>query len=272
MLTATILLTTIGLHLYINMEQVFNNDVVSVIIPVYNAEKYLETTLLSVVNQSYNNWELVLVDDCSTDSSPEIISKYCAQSKNINYHRLEHNQGAAVARNTALNIAKGRYIAFLDSDDIWEPQKLEYQMSYMLETNAFASCTASDTINDEGQPLGKIRHVNPQIDYKFLLHNTMVSTSTVIVDRNKAGKFQMPLLRSGQDYATWLMLMRNGNVFNGIDKVLTHYRISKKSLSSNKLDSMRQIFQIQTRFEGLGKISALYNTFCFAVNALKKRM
>ena len=254
------------------MTEEFSNSIVSVIMPVYNAAKYLETSLLSIVNQSFNNWEIVLVDDCSTDKSPEIIAKFQSQYPNIIYHRLEQNQGAAVARNTALNIAKGRFVAFLDSDDIWESQKLESQMAFMIETQAFASCTASDTIDNDGKLLGKIRNVIDVIDYKFLLHNTMVSTSTVMVDRNKAGKFQMPLLRSGQDYATWLMLMRNGNVFRGINQVLTHYRISKKSLSSNKLDSLRQIYQIQTQFENIGKISALINTGCFAFNALKKRI
>ena len=254
------------------MSEEFSNNMVSVIMPVYNAAKYLETSLLSIVNQTYKDWELVLVDDCSSDSSPDIIAKFKSQHPNIIYHRLDQNQGAAVARNTALNIAKGRYVAFLDSDDIWESQKLECQMAFMLETNAFASCTASDTIDDDGNSLGKVRNVIDVIDYKFLLHNTMVSTSTVIVDRNKSGRFQMPLMRSGQDYATWLMLMRNGNVFRGINQVLTHYRVSKKSLSSNKLDSLLQIYQIQTQFENIGRISALVNTGCFAFNALKKRI
>ncbi|MBR6179023.1 MAG: glycosyltransferase family 2 protein [Bacteroidales bacterium] len=254
------------------MLEEFSNNTVSVVMPVYNAAKYLETSLLSIINQTFKDWELVLVDDCSTDSSPKIISKFQSQHPNIIYHRLDQNQGAAVARNTALNIAKGRFVAFLDSDDIWEPQKLECQMAFMLETDAFASCTASDTIDDNGNPLGKIRNVNDTIDYKFLLHNTMISTSTVIVDREKAGRFKMPLMRSGQDYATWLMLMRPGNIFRGINQVLTHYRVSKKSLSSNKLDSLRQIYQIQTQFESIGRLSALINTCCFAFNALKKRV
>lgn len=254
------------------MVEDFNNDLVSVIIPVYNAEKYLEDTLLSVVNQTYKKWELVLADDCSTDSSPDIISNFSANYPNIVYHRLPKNQGAAVARNSALDIAQGRFIAFLDSDDIWDQHKLERQMAFMAESDAFASCTASDVIDDDGLPLGKIRHVADTINYKFLLHNTMISTSTVIVDRLKTGRFQMPLLRSGQDYATWLMLMRDGSKFRGLDQVLTHYRISKKSLSSNKLDSLRQIYQIQTQFENIDKLSAIINTGCFAFNALKKRL
>lgn len=254
------------------MVEDFNNDLVSVIIPVYNAEKYLEDTLLSVVNQTYKKWELVLADDCSSDSSPDIIAKFSSKYPNIVYHRLPKNQGAAVARNSALDIARGRFIAFLDSDDIWDQHKLERQMAFMAETDAFASCTASDVIDDDGLPLGKIRHVVNTIDYKFLLHNTMISTSTVIVDRQKTSRFQMPLLRSGQDYATWLMLMRDGSKFRGLDQVLTHYRISKKSLSSNKLDSLRQIYQIQTQFENIGKLSAIINTGCFAFNALKKRL
>lgn len=248
----------------------YNNNTVSVIIPVYNVSRYIACTLDSILKQSYKDVEIVLVDDCSTDNSEEIIKKYVSVHLNVVYLKLKKNQGAAVARNTALSVAKGRYVAFLDSDDMWCDGKLEKQLAFMEERDAAFSCTAMDTVDAYGNPLGSVRQVREKIDYDFLLHNTMIATSTVIVDRNKIGNFQMPLRRGGQDYATWLMLMRDGIICHGLNEVLSHYRVLSDSLSSNKWKSIKQVWQIQTRDEGISKISALVNVCCFIANAFVK--
>lgn len=248
----------------------YNNKTVSVIIPVYNVSKYIRYTIESILNQSYKDVEVVLVDDCSTDNSAEIIAEYTSTHLNIVYLKLERNQGAAVARNKALSIAKGRYVAFLDSDDVWCEGKLEKQLALMNEKDAAISCTAMDTIDEYGKFLGSVRMVREMIDYNFLLHNTMIATSTVVVDRNKTGNFQMPLRRGGQDYATWLMLMRNGTICHGLNEVLSHYRVLPNSLSSNKWKSVKQVWQIQTIDEGINKISASINVCYFIVNAFVK--
>lgn len=248
----------------------YSNNIVSVIIPVYNVAKYIAHTIESILKQSYKDVEIVLVDDCSTDNSAEIIAKYVSSHSNVLYHKLERNQGAAVARNKALSIAKGRYVAFLDSDDEWCEGKLEKQLAFMNEKEAAISCTAMDTIDDCGKSLGSVRRVREKIDYNFLLHNTMIATSTVIVDRNKTGNFQMPLRRGGQDYATWLMLMRNGTICYGLDEVLSRYRVLSNSLSSNKWKSIKQVWQIQTEDEGINKVSASINVCCFVANAFIK--
>ena len=248
----------------------YNNKTVSVIIPVYNVSKYIRYTIESILNQSYKDVEVVLVDDCSTDNSAEIIAEYTSTHLNIVYLKLERNQGAAVARNKALSIAKGRYVAFLDSDDVWCEGKLEKQLALMNEKDAAISCTAMDTIDECGKFLGSVRMVREMIDYNFLLHNTMIATSTVVVDRNKTGNFQMPLRRGGQDYATWLMLMRNGTICHGLNEVLSHYRVLPNSLSSNKWKSVKQVWQIQTIDEGINKISASINVCYFIVNAFVK--
>ena len=248
----------------------YSNNTVSVIIPVYNVGKYIPHTIESILKQSYKDVEIVLVDDCSTDNSAEIIAEYASSHSNVIYHKLENNQGAAVARNKALSIAKGRYVAFLDSDDEWCEGKLEKQLAFMNKKEAAISCTAMDTIDECGKPLGSVRNVREKIDYKFLLHNTMIATSTVIVDRKKTGIFQMPLRRGGQDYATWLMLMRNGTVCYGLNDVLSHYRVLSNSLSSNKWKSIKQVWQIQTEDEGIGRMSALVNVCCFVANAFFK--
>lgn len=248
----------------------YNNETVSVITPVYNVAKVIERTLDSILMQDYKDLEIVLVDDCSKDNSAEIIKRYKKLYPNIVYHKQEKNGGAAVARNTALNIAKGRYVAFLDSDDQWCKGKISKQLAFMKEKDAAISCTAMDCIDEEDKPLNSVRNVREKISYKFLLHNTMIATSTVLVDRNKTGDFQMPLRRGGQDYATWLMLMRNGTICYGLNEVLSHYRVMSNSLSSNKWKSIRQVWEIQTQDEGINKVSAAINVCFFIANAFVK--
>ena len=137
----------------------YNNETVSVITPVYNVAGVIGKTLDSMLSQSYKDLEIVLVDDCSKDNSAEIIAGYVQKYPNIIYHKQEINQGAAVARNTALNIASGRYVAFLDSDDQWCDGKLAKQLAFMKEHDAAITCTALDTIDEEDKPLGSVRNV-----------------------------------------------------------------------------------------------------------------
>ena len=248
----------------------YNNETVSVITPVYNVAKVIEKTLNSILMQDYKNLEIVLVDDCSKDNSAEIIKRYLDKYPNIVYHKQVKNGGAAVARNTALNIAKGRYVAFLDSDDLWCDGKISKQLSFMKENDAAISCTAMDCIDEEDNSLNSVREVHKIISYKFLLHNTMIATSTVMIDRNKTGNFQMPLRRGGQDYATWLMLMRNGTICYGLNEVLSHYRVMNNSLSSNKWKSIRQVWEIQTQDEKINKMAAAINVCFFIVNGFIK--
>ena len=248
----------------------YNNDIVSVITPVYNVERFIDKTLNSILKQSYKNIEIVLIDDCSTDNSAKIIKKFTDKYPNIIYHKLDKNQGAAVARNTALSLAKGRYVAFLDSDDMWCESKVENQLSFMKQNDAAITCTAMDCIDEDDKPLNSVRKVRKRINHKFLLRNTMIATSTVIVDRNKTGDFQMPLRRGGQDYATWLMLMRNGTICYGLNEVLSHYRLTKKSLSYNKWKSIKQVWQIQTQDENICIVMAALNVCCFIITSFIK--
>lgn len=252
------------------MQEIYNNKTVSVITPVYNAERFIEKTVESAATQTYRDIEIVLVDDCSKDKSAEIISALQEKYQNIIYHKQDTNQGAAVARNTALKLAKGRYVAFLDSDDLWLPEKTERQLSLMQEKNCPFSYAAIDFMDEAGNIVKGKRSLQETCDYHYLLRNTIIATSTVIIDRNIMGDFQMPLRRGGQDYATWLMLLRGGTIARGINEVLSHYRISSNSLSSNKWKSIEQVWQIQTRDEGIGKAQVLWNECCFVWNALKK--
>lgn len=246
------------------------DGLVSVIIPVYNAEKYLERTLNSIYGQTYANFEIILVDDRSTDGSADLISKHREAHPEIVYHLQETNMGAAVARNTALNLAKGRYVAFIDSDDVWKPEKTRRQIELMNENSAAFSFTAIEMIDDEDKLVKKKRKVKKKVNYRFLLHNTMIPTSSVLIDRSIIGNFQMPLRRSGQDYATWLKLLRDGTVAYGINDALVQYRVGHKSLSSNKFKSIKQVWEIQTKDEHINKFCAFFNVLAFTFNALKK--
>lgn len=248
----------------------YGNNLISVIIPVYNAEKFLEETLNSVYAQTVGSFEIILVDDCSKDCSAEIIARHKERHAEIVYHLQEKNMGAAVARNTALSIAKGRYVAFLDSDDIWQPEKTEKQLRLMEQTGAAFAFTAIEMINENGELIKKKRKIKEKVGYKFLLHNTVIPTSSVIIDRNKTGEFRMPLRRSGQDYATWLQLLRNGTIAYGVNEALVRYRVSSNSLSSNKFKSIKQVWDIQTKDEKINKFSAFFNVIGFGLNALKK--
>ena len=247
----------------------YDNNLVSVIIPVYNSERYIERTINSVLNQTYKYIEIMVVDDCSTDKSAKIVHELQQNNNKIIYTKFKINQGVAVARNTALSLAKGRYVAFLDSDDIWYQKKIEQQLILMHDKHASFSYTAIEMINDNDAIIKAKRTVKEKVDYDLLLHNTMIATSSVVIDRGILGDFKMPLLRSGQDYATWLILLKKCKYAYGINETLVQYRVRNDSLSSKKLKSIQQVWTIQ-RNMGINVILVAINVCFFVYNALKK--
>lgn len=248
----------------------YKEGLVSVVIPVYNAEKYLDKTLRSVLRQTYKNIEVILVDDNSEDGSSEIIKHYQTACQNIIYCLQQKNMGAGYARNKALEMAKGQYIAFLDSDDEWMPDKLERQIDLMREKESPFCYAAIEMIDKDDNIIKPRRNVRENLGYKFLLSNTMIATSSVVIDRKVIGDFRMHLRRGGQDYATWLMLLRDGTLACGINEVLVKYRVREESLSSGKFKSIRQIWEIQTQDEGIGKFSVAWHIIQWCWNSIKK--
>lgn len=248
----------------------YQQGLVSIITPVYQSERFIERTILSVLAQSYQNWEMILIDDCSHDKSAEIIQKFVEKDKRIKYLRLGTNSGAAVARNKAIEMAQGEYLAFLDSDDLWEPSKLEKQLEFMKEKNSNFSFTRIKIIDSNNNTIKETIPIPLKVDYNYLLKRTVIATSTVIINRHNITNFSMPLRRGGQDYATWLQLLRNIDYAYGLNECLTLYRVSSHSLSSNKFSSIRQVYEIQTEDEHISRIKAIYNTFFFCVYAFKK--
>ena len=254
-----------------NMEK----ELVSIIVPVYNVEKYIVETMNCVRNQTYQGWELLLVEDCGKDESVTIIEKYIkdTRDKRICLIRQPSNMGAARARNRGLKEAKGRYIAYLDADDLWEISKLERELAFMEETNAAFAFTGYEFADEAGVGLGKVVHVPKQLTYKEALKNTTIFTTTVMFDTTRIDKdlLEMPVIKS-EDTALWWKILRNGYVAYGLDENLVKYRRGGKSLSSNKLEAVRRIWNLYRRAEGMSVISSAWN-FCFwAVRAVKRRV
>ena len=252
------------------MDRQYVEGRVSVITPVYNVERYIDKTLESVFAQTYKDIEIVLVDDCSKDKSAQIIAKYKETHPEIVYFLQPKNMGAGAARNKALELASGQYVAFLDGDDFWLPEKTEKQIKLMREKKSPLSYAAIEMMDEEGNTTKGKRSLRESCDYQYLLHNTIIATSSVIVDRTVLGDFRMPLRRGGQDYATWLSLLRGGAVACGINETLVRYRVGCNSLSSNKFKSIKQVWEIQTQDEKINKVSAAFHVFCFCMNAAKK--
>ena len=249
-------------------------ELVSIITPVYNCENYIRETVDSVRNQTYKNWEMLLVDDCTPDRSAEIAKAYAEIDDRIKYIKLKENSGAAVARNTGLANAKGRYIAYLDADDIWHPDKLEKQIEFMNKNGYGFTCCDYEVITDDGQSLNKFVSMPETISYDGLLRNTIIQTVGVIVDTKIVDKkyLEMPLVRRGQDMGTWLQILKNGYEFHGQNEVLAKYRRVKNSLSSNKLKAMKRTWNLYRKVE---KLSIVRSAWCFvgyAYHAAQKRV
>lgn len=245
---------------------------VSIVTPVYNSEKLISETIESVLNQTYSDFEMVIVDDCSTDNSKEVIKKHSNIDKRIKYHRLKENSGAAVARNKGIELSIGRYICFLDSDDLWTKTKLEEQLNFMKEKNIAFSFTSYSLIDEKGNSLNKIIKIPSQIDYEGLLKNTIIGCLTVMVDRKKVGDFRMPLVRAGQDTATWLSILKKGYIAYGLQKPLAKYRIIKGSISANKIKALKRTWNTYRNLEGLSLPKSIYVFIFYMFNAIKKRI
>ena len=249
------------------------DNMVSIIIPVYKVENYVARTIQSILNQTYSNWELLLVDDCSPDASAVVISEYTKKDNRIKYFKQAYNQGAAAARNRGLLEAKGQYVAFLDADDMWDEKKLESQLQLMKEKNCGFSYCALRMVDVNDKVIKQIIPVPSIVTYKTLLKRTVIATSTVVVDRKIAGEFKIPRIDKvlgGEDYEAWLMLLKRMEYAVGIQQPMFSYRDTPNSLSSNKVKGLKKVYVIQRRFEKIGVIQAAYNTFCFGVYAFKK--
>ena len=247
------------------------DDLISIIIPVYNAEKFLDETINTVLNQTYKNFELILVNDGSKDKSVDVIKKH--NDKRIKLIDNKNNKGAALSRNDGIRKAKGRYICFLDADDLWNKEKLEKQISFMKEKECAFSFTGYEFANENGIPKGKKVFIPKKLNYKSALKNTTISTITVMIDTKKMDKdlIYMNNVKS-EDTATWWNILKNGYEAFGLNEILSFYRRSDGTLSSNKIEAIRRIWNLYRNVFKLGFFYSLYNFVFYAINAVKRRI
>lgn len=250
---------------------------ISIVIPVYNAARYITQTLACVFDQTHSDWELILVDDCSTDDSVNVIKAFIDERNGNDRTRLivldeETGGTAAKARNAGIAAAKGRYIAFLDADDLWDKDKLHLQRTFMEMKQAAFTFTSYEFGDEQAAGTGKIVRAPKELTYDKALSRTVIFTSTVMLDKEMipAQLLTMPDIES-EDTAMWWQLLRNGIHAYGLDRVLTVYRRPAKSLSSNKWTAVKRIWGLY-RHEGLSFPKAVCSFFGWAVRATLRRI
>lgn len=244
-----------------------NKNLVSIVTATFNSSNELSATYRSVLKQSYQNWEWIITDDCSTDSTLELLNTIKMQDERIKILKNDINAGAAVSRNSSLTHAKGDFVAFIDSDDLWIPDKLEKQIRFMEENDIDFSFTAYELIDEKGESLGQQvdTHLNSFITYEEMLKKkATLGCSTVMLRRSAFDDITMPLLRTGQDYATWLKLLKTGKNAYPLTDVLTQYRILPNSISRNKIKKAKRQWQIYREIE---KLSLYRSAVCFCFYA-----
>lgn len=249
----------------------FEDKLVSVILPAYRRASLVPRAARSVLEQSYSFTELIVVDDGSDDGTADAAKAVAANDDRMKVIRLPSNKGVRYARNVAMEAARGQFVAFLDSDDFWLPEKLAIQMDALATSGAILSFTGFRRTRSDNNNIGAQVRVPERVSYPQLLRTNVIATSSVLIDRAKTGAFQMADA-SHDDYATWLQLLRPGGWAIGIDQDLMRYEISAKSLSSNKLVSAVQTWEIYRNNESMGLLSASLAFANYAASGLVKHI
>lgn len=251
-----------------------DDNLVSIVMPFFNASKTVSRSIKSVIEQSYENWELLVVNDYSkpeqTNYLKDIIKTF--NDERIRLIELDVNVGAAEARNVAISTSKGRYLAFLDSDDFWSKEKLKKQLTFMKEKNSAFTFSAYNVISEDGEDiLGRIS-VPSKITYSQYLGNTIIGCLTVILDVSKLGKVTMPNLRSSHDMALWADILKRIDFADGLNEELSTYRLVKSSNTANKLKASKEVWQVYRNYLKLNVFLSSYYFIQYAFNAVKKRV
>ncbi len=246
-----------------------NDNLVSIITPLYNSEEFVRETIESVLKQSYQNWEMIIVDDSSSDNGPAIVKEYSKLDPRVKLIRLEDNSGPAIARNAAIEESRGRYIAFLDSDDLWKEDKLEKQIEFMQENDIAFSFSSYQKMDEAGTKEGIIK-VPKEVSYSQLLNTNIIGCLTAIYDTKELGKVYMPNIKKRQDYALWLKILKRDIVAYGFQEPLAYYRVRNNSVSSNKLKAAGYQWRIYREIEELNIVKSLYYFIRYAYYGFRK--
>lgn len=235
-----------------------DESMVSVITPMYNSYRFIRDTIESVINQTYENWEMIIVDDSSSDGSIQVVEDYSKVDERIRLFVNEVNLGAAVTRNKAIKLSKGKYIAFLDADDLWLPNKLDKQIAFMKVNGYSFSFTGYSLIDEKGGVIEKNNIMPSEVNYFKTITNNKIGCLTVIFDKTNFEDYMMPNIRKRQDLGLWLKLLRQCEIAYCIQENLALYRIRKGSISSNKLKLVKYHWELYRKIEKHSIVKSLY--------------
>ena len=256
--------TVLNLNLAVNLQFEVDYGLVSIIMPNYNSEKFIKDSVKSVISQTYKNWELIIVDDCSTDSSLNLLEELC--DDRIRIFRNKVNSGAAASRNQAIELAQGRWIAFLDSDDLWSEDKLIRHIRFMLDSNSAFSFTHYAVLDSNNYMVTEFAPSNDLYDYNAILKHCYIGCSTVIYDSEKIGKILMPTdAIKREDFACWLKILKTCEYARCFHECLTTYRVHSASVSSNKLKMVKYQWNVYRKSEGLSLVKSIYYMIHWAI-------
>jgi glycosyltransferase involved in cell wall biosynthesis len=248
------------------------SDLVSVIMPTYNSAAFMDVSVRSVLAQTYPHWELLIADDASSDDSHKKAQQYALEDSRIRALRLPVNGGAAEARNLAIREARGRYIAFLDSDDCWLPVKLEHQVAAMQANNWPFTYTSYTKVDESGRILGEVG-VPSSVTYGELLKTCVIGCLTAMYDTRALGKVEMPLIRKRQDFGLWLRILKKTPRAYGLQEPLAIYKVRGDSISANKKSAASYTWKLYREVENLPLPYALWIFANYAVRGvLRTRM
>nr|WP_315252263.1 glycosyltransferase family 2 protein [uncultured Flavobacterium sp.] len=234
------------------------SDLVSIITPSFNSDKFISETIQSVQKQTYQNWEMIIADDCSTDATASIIEQFVKNDNRIHFFQLEKNSGAGIARELALSKAKGDYISFLDADDLWKPLKLEKQLQFLKDNKIHFTFSFYDCIDEEGNALNKRVEAPRNLSYRQLFFCNYVGNLTGIYKVNYFGKIAISSTRKRQDWIVWLTILKKIKRAKPVPESLAFYRIRNNSLSASKVDLLKHNFAVYRTFHGFNYVASLF--------------
>ena len=247
------------------------SELISIITPLYNSEEFILDMIKSVQAQTYQNWEMIVVDDCSQDGGPNIVKKISKTDERIKLISQKQHSGPSAVRNVAIELAKGRYLAFLDSDDLWHEQKLNKQLNFMKKNHYAFTYTGFEKINDSGEVIGTVFPYKEEVCYYDLLKSNHIGCLTAMIDLKMLGcKMYMPDIKKRQDQGLWLEILKEIDKAYCLNKVLGKYRIRKDSISINKIANIKFQWQLYRELEKLNIIQSFYYMLWYAFYGIRK--
>ncbi len=245
-------------------------NLVSVIVPCYNCEKLVAETINSIINQSYSDFEIITIDDCSKDNTLKVLKDLAEKDKRIIVIENQKNMGVALTRNNGVKVAKGEYIAFLDSDDIWHRDKLKIQMEYMLSNDVDMTATSYELYDESMENIINSYQVAEDISYNTLLYENVIGLSTVVMKKDVFNLYKMTNKYIHEDYELWLKLLKNGFKISGIKQPLVKYRVLDSSRNASKIKSLKGRVKILYYEENINPILICKYTFVYAIKGIIK--